>query len=280
MTLPAEIDVEHPLFGGVDAPEEQSDVARLLIHTVDGAMWCWGQGIPITPDAIVAQDSELRLEAVQQVMVTRRFRETMREAGVEWEARRLTREQRAFLAMYYSLELVGESRAKKLAAAGVSAAKFNGWMKSPAFSAEFYQTAEELFAPAKADALGALQAQIEQGDMRAIKLGLEVTGRHDPDGAQAQFQNVLRGIYVILDQGLRDHPEVMAQIGALIEERLPSLMNGAAGQLPHSAPRAQLAPQPEPARPILTSPPAGAAIMADDWVVDLSAPNLTPPDER
>lgn len=285
-TFPIDFDLEHPVFGGIADDPVEDPAVLLLIRTVDAAMFLHRTGNRVTPDAIHDHDRELPVEPVTRVMASQRFREAMREAGVETYARgRISPEQQAFLAQYFHPDVITRSKAEKLRVTGVSQAKLNGWLRSPEFAKEFDQTSEEIAGTLKADAMLVLQRKLDEGDLSTARFALQMTGRFDPDGLQAQTQQVLLTIFNILDEELNDpaHRGLMKRIGDRVEEVMPYLV---AGKL---APQRTVPPQVEvphaevPAIPatfvVVPEPPAESfpATIADEWVVDLSRPNLRPP---
>lgn len=70
------------------------------------------------------------------------------------------------------------SLTKKLAELGIRESTLNGWMKSKRFSDYFKARSEELFSDGIPIAHSALMEKVADGDMKAIKLFYEVSGRH------------------------------------------------------------------------------------------------------
>lgn len=70
------------------------------------------------------------------------------------------------------------STSKKLSELGIRESTLNGWMKSERFSSYFRERSEELFSDGIPIAHSALMDRVTSGDMKAIKLFYEVSGRY------------------------------------------------------------------------------------------------------
>lgn len=68
----------------------------------------------------------------------------------------------------------------KLKAAGVTYAQYRAWHKNPLFSSAFNRLTEGVMRDHTGDVLIQLTQKAVSGDLNAIKMHLEVSGRHDP----------------------------------------------------------------------------------------------------
>lgn len=126
---------------------------------------------------------------------------------------------------------------KKLQDMGVNTATYQMWLKDPNFSQYLKDQAEKLIGDSQHEALFALMDRVQAGDMKAISLYLELTGRFVPQSASAQSgmaavgdiqQMIVRIIEIVID-------EVDDQDTAIrIADRLKGLVvgNQVAGILP------------------------------------------------
>lgn len=108
--------------------------------------------------------------------------------------------------------LDGRSQTKKLASLGVKPATFAGWMRGERFSGFFRARSEELFGDALPLAHESLVRKVADGDIRAIKLFYEVSGRYT--GARKEETANLRLILAKLTEIIQHYvsPEIMRQI--------------------------------------------------------------------
>lgn len=100
----------------------------------------------------------------------------------------------------------------RLKQAGITVAKWDSWMKQPTFRQAFDNFAEGRLKDAVSEGITALSDNAADGDINAIKLVLEMTGRHNPNGdKQVDVQGILLGIVEILQQEVTD-VEVLMRI--------------------------------------------------------------------
>ena len=100
----------------------------------------------------------------------------------------------------------------RLKDAGITQAIFTAWMKNPIFSQRFTKLSEDLTAN-HGLALVQLGQRVGQGDMNAIKLQLEVSGRYS--SAQQQTIDVMvmmNRVLESLSKHLATHPEILQAI--------------------------------------------------------------------
>lgn len=104
------------------------------------------------------------------------------------------------------------SQTKKLADLGVKPATFAGWMKSKRFSDYMKARSEELFGDALPLAHDALVRKVTDGDIRAIKLFYEVSGRYT--GVRKEEVANLKLLLIRLTEIMQRYldPSVMRQI--------------------------------------------------------------------
>ncbi len=102
------------------------------------------------------------------------------------------------------------SQSKKLAELGIGASVLHGWMKDKRFSKYYNDRAEELFGPEGLPvAHEALMRKVAEGNLGAIKLFYEVSGRHT--GVNKQEVMNLKLMFARFTEILQRHisPDVM-----------------------------------------------------------------------
>jgi hypothetical protein len=117
-------------------------------------------------------------------------------------------------------------RATKLKEMGISVVKWNGWMKERAFVDYLQDLSSRHFQDALDKAHEGLMRSVERGDTNAIKLYMELTGRHTPGGvgSGATAENVkiiLQRVVEVIQRHVKD-PETLRAIGIDFEK----VMNG------------------------------------------------------
>lgn len=107
---------------------------------------------------------------------------------------------------------------KKLQDFQVSPAKYANWKKNPVFNGYLRDRSEAQLGEAIPDVHLALIDAATSGDMRAIQLFYEITGRHGPDSRQnVNVQVMLTAVLEAVAEYVRD-PEILQKIAAKIQE--------------------------------------------------------------
>lgn len=104
------------------------------------------------------------------------------------------------------------SQTKKLRELGVSTAKWEGWLRDPAFQSYLRTRAENLLGDNLHESHLALLDRVRSGDINAIKYFNEITGRYVPNGNdKADVNSVLMMVLEVIQRRVRD-PEVLSAI--------------------------------------------------------------------
>lgn len=135
---------------------------------------------------------------------------------------------------------------KKLQDIGVTSLQYTAWLADPEFSKYLRERAESLLGSSQHEILLALMDKVKSRDTAAIKLALEVTGRHvsqtgsNPSGASSHDISsiITRVVEIIIDE-VEDQPTAMR-----IAERIQGLVIG--GQVAGTIPLNQPAPIEKP----------------------------------
>lgn len=117
---------------------------------------------------------------------------------------------------------------KKLQDSGVTTLQYSAWLSDPEFTGYMRERAEGLLGSSQHEILLALMDKVKARDTSAIKLALEVTGRHvsQTSGNNGPSQHdvsgiIMRVVEIIIDE-VEDQPTAMR-----IAERLQGLVTGA-----------------------------------------------------
>jgi hypothetical protein len=156
--------------------------------------------------------------AVAAMLDSEDFKRSVLAAGIPWVGSQdtLTTEQ------HYVINIVLDPTNKgslknRLDKAGVTYAKWQGWMKQPAFKA----AVNRLFADTLENVMPSIQNslinQAERGNMHAIKFVYELTKRWDPNGNNSQDLVVLIGqVIEIVTKHVTD-PDTLVKIGSELQ---------------------------------------------------------------
>lgn len=157
---------------------------------------------------------------IQSYLGTEDFASKMEELGINVDVTQtgLSVEQLGFLAILTNAT-DGRTLKAKLRAAGVSGAMYQAWMRQPRFAEMYKKWAGQTLMDAIPAAEIQLANAMASGDMPAIRLGLEVTGRHDPaNKKQVDAQKLVGLILEVLEEEVPD-VDVLRRIGSKIQLR-------------------------------------------------------------
>lgn len=102
------------------------------------------------------------------------------------------------------------SEKKKLQDMGISQAQWNGWRQSPAFKEYFLQRTEDILGSSIPDANMALVERARNGDLGAIKLVYEMTGRYRGAESGLDPKALLNKVLEIISIHVQDPQTLMA----------------------------------------------------------------------
>jgi hypothetical protein len=118
------------------------------------------------------------------------------------------------------------SRTKKLQDFGVSPAVFNNWKRDPVFNAYLREQSEKILPDSISEVHLALVDSATAGDIQAIKLFYEITGRHTPNSQQTvNVQMMLVHVIEAVQRHVHD-PEILRQIASEIQEASGGVIQG------------------------------------------------------
>lgn len=195
-----------------------------------------GKALPSVKE--IAETAGLNAATTSKIVNTTHFKHEMSLRGIKWSAtgrftQGLTPEQ------VYLLGIITDPTnkkplAEKLRVAGVSYSTYRNWVKQPAFSQALLKFGEDLFGENMSTIHTKLTERASAGDMAAIKLFYEVSGRHDP--ARQQTVDIMRIIGLILESVTRRISDPVVLAG--IQEDLDIIASGGApvddGSMPNN----------------------------------------------
>jgi hypothetical protein len=106
----------------------------------------------------------------------------------------------------------------KLETMGLTLTQWQGWLRQPKFKEVLHKVSAENFEDAIHHAHTGLITAMDRGEVHAIKLYMELSGRQkDSDPTLKNFRLVVSRIVEALQFRLRDNPELMAEIQSDLE---------------------------------------------------------------
>lgn len=191
---------------------------------VDGLAYCeqiyWEQGNIPTAEKL-AEVVGVQVQTARNWFTDDRFREALLKRGVNLKAFEegsnvLTFEQLNVANMYFNLHDKRSIR-EKLEELGVTSQQFHAWMRDPKFSSYLTKRAEKMFAGADAAAYRSIISAVENGDMNATKLMLEIKGIYSPKlDVNVNLDMIVVRFVEIVQKHVKD-PATLAAIASDIE---------------------------------------------------------------
>lgn len=177
---------------------------------VAGAFQTYLEFGSLNPDRI-ARISGLNETSITALLQTEEFNYVMACRGVDTGLTGTLTPQQDFALMVLT-DITKKTWSARLREAGISQAVFMAWMQNPTFARRWHELSEKLTSNSEL-ALIQLQQQVGDGNMRAIELALEVSGRHD----RMQIANlnviaVMNRIMEIIARRLSDQPDTLREI--------------------------------------------------------------------
>jgi hypothetical protein len=200
------------------ARRRTSKAERFFASAVHAAEQVQRMGIAVTPSAIHQNNYELPLTVLVELFEEPKFLNALEDRGVALPgAPGLDPHQLSALAIYLDMT-VPMTHAQKLKAANVSEARWRGWQKQPEFARRLAALAEDLIAESTPVALQRLAQLVDAGNLKAVELQLELSGRHDRRKETIDVNALLLGIFAVLDE------EVDAATLSRISDKVRSMM--------------------------------------------------------
>ncbi len=197
-------------------------------------MWWEDNGTVPTNEAI-SEATGIGLQTVKGYWTNPDFRAALQHRGVSFKndpdaGKALTYDQLMVANMLLNI-MDKRSLREKLQASGINAtpAQVGSWMRQPAFQAHLRKRSQNLFEDADTAANIALVKAIDAGDLKAVQLLFEMTGRYTPRQVhEINVHAVLARVIEIISIRVKD-PAIVADIAGDIDALLT-------GQTPQALP--------------------------------------------
>lgn len=175
---------------------------------LDGAFSRYLAAGDLSPNHI-AQLARVKTEYISQVLATEEAQSALQLRGVDTEKTgALTSQQVAALSILTDTAS-RDSWNRRLQKCGISAAQFQAWMRNPSF-ASAYKAYAEAITSNSSTALVELGRRVGEGDLAAIKLQLEINGRHNPmKDSQIDSLVIINKVLDVLATVLAGQPELL-----------------------------------------------------------------------
>lgn len=230
--------VNDPVFASrVPARRRPSHAERFFASAVYAAVQADRGGYAVTVETMAVFNPELKKTDLAALLTTDKFQRALTERGIPLPSESgLSAEQLMAAAIYLDMT-TSMSHAQKLRAAGITDAKWRGWLRQPAFAEHVSALSEDAIAAAKPVALTRLAQLADEKNLKAIEFVLEITGRHDRRKETFDVTQMLRAIFAVLDEEIAPLP---GGVGVL--ERIASKVKAMMGT--GAAPVLQINPAP------------------------------------
>lgn len=149
---------------------------------------------------------------IGEIIDTEEFKLTMIQRGVEWtDSAGLTGQQMLALQVLTNPTDKRDLRAK-LKSIGVTYPQYRGWLKQPLFNGYLNKVTEGMLTEHIGDFNTVLANKALGGDLGALKLAYELSGRYDPNHQQVtDMKAVMQALIEIVTRNVKD-PEVLTRI--------------------------------------------------------------------
>lgn len=184
----------------------------------------WENNKTVPTDERIAEATEVGLQTVKNYWKNPDFRAALNARGVSFAndadaGKALTYAQLQVANMLMNI-MDKRSLREKLQSAqlpGVTPAQVGAWMRQPAFQEHLRRRAQDLYEGADVSANLALVRAIDAGDLKAVQLFMEMTGRYTPRSTvDVNIHAVLARIVEIVSIHVRD-PAILEAIARDME---------------------------------------------------------------
>lgn len=226
-------------YGANSLPKGVSDGQfRRILNAADLAYKTKGSGELLPSIDKVATLAGVHRNTVTRFVTSLEGKEALLKRGIRWTtnvniAGVLTPEQ--VLAVSIITDPTNRKpMGEKLKQVGISMATYRAWMKNPTFASKMNELGETLLNENIAAVHARLVNRAEGGDVSAMKLFYEVSGRHDP--AQKQMVDLVRVVQLVLEVITRyvTDPETLGKVNQDIDTILSGGVPKALSDLPNN----------------------------------------------
>lgn len=210
--------VENPVFATRATRTVLTKAERLFSAAIYAAEQAQRQGYSIGADTLNMVNPELSVALLTDLLGSSKFQNALEARGIALTSRTgLTPQQLGALSLYLD-NTTPATHAQKLKIIGVSNTQWQGWLRQPRFAARYSELAEEALRDVTPIALQRLAQHVDNGNLNAITLALEINGRHDRRKDTVDVNQVLAEIFAVLDEEVS--AEVLGRIAAKVKSRL------------------------------------------------------------
>lgn len=198
---PARSKVKSPLASLVSVPA--GTTKQTFRRVVAGAVMAYqmhkkaGKGKTLPTIEEIVRISGVTPSKVNQICATDEFRHAMRERGIFWTARDALTPEQTYAIGILTNPADRRDMAGKLKAAGIDYGVYRNWLKQPLFAAAIKQIGEDMLQEHISDVHTALTSKAVGGDIRAMELYYQISGRFDP--AKEQQHDINRMVMLLLE---------------------------------------------------------------------------------
>ena len=173
-------------------------------------------GLVVSVETMAGFNPELKKTELAELLTTEKFQRALTERGIPLPSETGLSAEQLMAAAIYMDTTTPMSHAQKLRAAGITEAKWRGWLRQPAFAHQIAALSEESLAAAKPVALARLSQLADEKNLKAIELVLEVTGRHDRRKETFDVSQLMVAIFSVLDEEIAPLPGGVAVLDRIV----------------------------------------------------------------
>lgn len=179
-----------------------------------------GKTLPTVDD--IARFCRTPKNIINKCVASDNFLVAMRERGIYWDARDGLSPEQIYCIGIMTDPSSKQDMAGKLRKAGITMSTYRMWLKQPLFARAIRQIGEDMLGEHIADVNTAVVRSAVDGNMKAVEIFNQMTGRHDP--AQQQIGNLQALIGQLLEIIFRYVPDVKTL--QLINQDFEKVMSG------------------------------------------------------
>jgi hypothetical protein len=207
-----------PKLHAVNPPKPKAPVQEMFDRTITAATLAHQSGNKVTPEALHAIDQTYTPETYSQILQTPKLLEALEARGISADPMLLPTAEQMYAIQVMVDPSMGLSPYAKLRKLGIPWAQWQGWLHQPAFSRIYRSLSERILTESIPAALTRLEQLADAGDLKAIKLSLELTGRYNPNAqAAVDFNALLADVLEAVQTTVKDdreYAQVVAKIAA------------------------------------------------------------------
>lgn len=206
----------------VDVPKGMTPNTYRRVVAAASAAYTVKRGIPSVEEVVKYYDGATvnTPRIVTKALASPEFKSLMRARGYNFDAGAALSPEQFFAVSIITNPSDRRPLNAKLRAAGITYAQYRAWLKQPLFREYIAKVSEDMLGEHVADVHTRVVERATNGDVQAIKLYYELTGRHDPARQQmADVQAIIKLLLEIIMRYVTD-VDVLARIHADVDRLL------------------------------------------------------------